>query len=191
MDIDLALDTLVDLPFEKVLEAIKKVKDDNKRLRERGDRMLKRFDECIDLLSSHYKLNKELRDAGEEKTKQISNLTEENASLSIIIDDLTVLNNDLEKENKILWSEKKTECSESTTIDGITDCGCCCSELDECDCSCNCDCHDTSKKETLYKDLAEKEEKIKVFLTQIERLKNENKELKKKQVFVFRAPTSP
>ena len=57
MDIDLALDTLVDLPFEKVLEAIKKVKDDNKRLRERGDRMLKRCDECIDLLGSHYKLN--------------------------------------------------------------------------------------------------------------------------------------
>ena len=68
MDIGLALDILVDLPFEKVLEAIKKVKDDNKRLKERGDRMLKRFDECVDLLASHYKLNKELREIGEEKT---------------------------------------------------------------------------------------------------------------------------
>ena len=38
---------------------------------------------------------------------------------SIIIDDLTAVNTDLEKENKILWSEKKTECSESTTIDGM------------------------------------------------------------------------
>ena len=190
MDIGLALDTLVDLPFEEVLEAIKKVKDDNKRLKERGDKMLKRFDECIDLLTSHYKLNKELREIGEEKTKQISKLTEENTSLSIIIDDLTAVNTDLEKENNILWSEKKTECSESTT-EGMTECGCCCSELEECDCSCNCDCHIDAKRETLYKDLAEKEEKIKVFLTQIERLKNENKELKKKQVFVFRAPTSP
>ena len=36
--------------------------------------------------------------------------------LSIIIDDLTAVNTDLEKENKILWSEKETECSESTTI---------------------------------------------------------------------------
>ena len=190
MDIDLALDTLADLPFERVLEAIKKVKEENKRLKEKADRLLTRFDECIDLLGSHYKLNKELREVGERKTKEISSLSEENSSLSIIIDDLTIINNDLEKENKILWSEKKTECSEST-IEGMTECDCCCSELDECDCSCNCDCHGDSKKETLYHDLAEKEEKIKVFLTQIERLKNENKELKKKQVFIFRAPTSP
>ena len=190
MDIDLALDTLVDLPFEKVLEAIKKVKDDNKRLKEKVDRMLARFDECIDLLASHYKLNKELREVGENKTKEISILSEENSSLSIIIDDLTAVNKDLEKENKILWSEKKTECTESTT-EGMSQCDCCCSDEDECDCSCNCDCHDDAKRESLYKDLAEKEEKIKVFLTQIERLKNENKKLKKKQVFVFRAPHSP
>ena len=193
MNIDLAFDTLVDLPFEKVLEGIKKIKDKNKRLREKGDKMMKRFDECIDLLGSHYKLNKELREIVERKTKKISMLREENSSLSIIIDDLSIVNNDLEKENKILWSEKKTECSESATecSESVTECGCCCGDLEECDCSCNCDCHEDIKREMLYKDLAEKEEKIKVFLTQIERLKNENKKLKKKQVFIFRAPTSP
>ena len=85
MNIDLALNTLVDLPFEEVLESIKKIKDENKRLRERDKKMLKRFDECIDLLNSHYKLNKELRETSQEKTKEISELTNQNTSLSIIL----------------------------------------------------------------------------------------------------------
>ena len=172
MDIDLALDALVDLPFEKVLEAIKRVKDDNKRLKERGDKMLKRFDECIDLLNSHYKLNKELRETSAKKTEQIVMLKKQNDSFSIIIDDLTKINKDLEEENQLLWSEKKTEY--------ITQ-----------DCSCEtfkgCDCQEKS----IYIDLAKKEEKINIFLRQIEELKKENRELKKKQVFIFRAPPSP
>ena len=84
MNIDLALDTLGDLPFEMVLIAIKKIKDENKRLRERDKRMLNRFDECIDLLNSHHKLNKELRETSEEKTKEISELTSTNQNLSVI-----------------------------------------------------------------------------------------------------------
>ena len=135
---------------------------------------MERFDECIQLLSSHFKLNKELRELGDEKTKLINSIREENESLSIIVDDLTKINKDLEKENGMLWSEKKTECTEETGE-------CCCEDQEECDCY----------PESVYKDLAEKEEKIKVFLTQIENLEKENKELKKKQVFVFKAPESP
>ena len=44
-------------------------------------------------------------------------------------------------------------------------------------------------QEILYKDLSEKEEKIKNLTFQIEELKKENEKLKKKQVFIFRAPT--
>ena len=182
MNIDLALDTLSNLPFENVLASIKKIKDENKRLVKKNNKLLLRFDECIQLLSSHYKLNKELRELGNNKTKLINSIREENGSLSIIIDDLTKINKDLEKENAILWSEKKTECTDETS-----ECECCCGDQEECDCDCDCSCH----QETIYKDLAEKEEKIKVFLTQIEKLKKENKELKKKQVFVFKAPKSP
>ena len=86
-------------------------------------------------------MNKELRETSEEKTKEISELTSTNQNLSVIIDDLTELNNDLEKENRLLWSEKKTENSEST-IEGLTDCSCCCGDLEECNCSCNCSCHE-------------------------------------------------
>jgi hypothetical protein len=127
--------------------------DEKKMLINRNKRLLKRFDECIDLLDSHYKLNKELRETSAKKTEKIALLKKQNGSLSIIIEDLTEINKEFEKENELLWSENKKMNSEI------------CENAEESDC----------------------QEKIKIYLTQIEELKKENCELKKKQVFVFQA----